>query len=63
MRRRERVIRIFLNEALALRLIGALLTEQYEVRDTGKRYFDMAEYCEWKTTHTQEETQENHKVS
>ena len=53
-RRRERVIRIFPNEASALRLIGALLAEHHEVWSTGKRYFDMTEYIEWKTTQTQE---------
>jgi transposase-like protein len=49
-RQRERVIRIFPNEAAALRLIGALLAEQHEVWSTGKRYFDMTTYDEWKTT-------------
>lgn len=49
-RRRERVIRIFPNEAAALRLIGALLAEQHEVWSTGKRYVDMTAYDEWKTT-------------
>ena len=49
-RRQERVIRIFPNEASALRLIGAALTEQHKVWSTGKRYFDMTEYFEWKTT-------------
>lgn len=62
-RRRERVIRIFPNEASALRLIGALLAEQHEVWSTGKRYFDMTEYFEWKTTQTQEVPQELRKVS
>jgi transposase-like protein len=46
-RRRERVIRIFPNEASAVRLIGALLAEQHEAWSTGKRYFDMTEYFEW----------------
>ena len=63
MRRRERVIRIFPNEASALRLIGALLTEHHEVWSTGKRYFDMTEYFEWKTTQTQGVSQEIRKVS
>jgi transposase-like protein len=63
MRRRERVIRIFPNEASALRLIGALLAEQHEVWSTGKRYFDMAEYFEWKTAQSQEMIQEVQKVS
>ena len=62
-RRRERVIRIFPNEASALRLIGALLTERHEVWSTGKRYFDMTEYFEWKTTQTQEVLPESRKVS
>lgn len=62
-RRRERVIRIFPNEAAALRLIGALLTEHHEVWSTGKRYFDMTEYFEWKTTQTQGVSQDIRKVS
>ena len=62
-RRRERVIRIFPHEASALRLIGALLAEQHEVWSTGKRYFDMTEYFEWKTIQTQEVSQEIRKVS
>jgi putative transposase len=49
-RRRERVIRIFPNEASAVRLIGALLAEQHESWSTGKRYFDMTEYVEWKAS-------------
>jgi transposase-like protein len=63
MRRRERVFRIFPNEASALRLIGALLAEQHEVGSPGKRYFDMTEYIEWKTTQTQEVSQELRRVS
>jgi len=47
-RRREKVIRIFPNEASALRLIGAMLAEKHEAWLTGKRYFDMAEFHEWK---------------
>ena len=53
LRRRERVIRIFPNEASAIRLLGALLAEQHEVWSTGKRYFDMTEYVEWKTSQAQ----------
>ncbi len=45
-RRRERVIRIFPNEASAQRLIGALLAEKHETWSTGKKYFDMTEYLE-----------------
>jgi transposase-like protein len=43
-RRRERVIRIFPNEASALRLMGALLMEQDEKWSTGRKYFDMELY-------------------
>jgi Transposase, Mutator family len=60
---RQRVIRIFPNEASACRLLGALLAEHHEVWSTGKRYFDMAEYFEWKTTQTQEVIQEMRHVS
>ena len=45
-RRRERVIRVFPNDASALRLIGALLAEVSEVWQE-KLYFDMTEYHEW----------------
>ena len=47
-RRRERVIRIFPNSASAERLVGALLQEQHEEWLTGRKYFDMSEYFEWK---------------
>ena len=43
-RRRERVIRIFPNEASAIRLIGALLIEQDEKWSTGRKYFEMDVY-------------------
>ena len=55
-RRREKVIRIFPNEASAKRLIGALLAEQHEVWLTGTRYFDMTEYFEWKDQQELEQT-------
>lgn len=48
-RRRERVIRIFPNDASALRLIGALLAEQNEVWQE-RRYLDMDQFNEWKLT-------------
>jgi Transposase and inactivated derivatives len=47
-RRREKVIRIFPNEDSAMRLIGALLAEKHETWSTGRRYFDMTEFHEWK---------------
>jgi len=45
-RRRERVIRIFPNEASALRLIGALLAEHNEAWQE-RKYLDMDVYYEW----------------
>jgi putative transposase len=45
-RRRERVIRVFPNDASALRLIGALLAEISESWQE-KIYFDMSDYHEW----------------
>ncbi len=49
-RRRESVIRIFPNEDSALRMVGALLSEYHEDWSTGKKYSDMTEYCEWRTS-------------
>lgn len=45
-RRRERVVRIFPNEASALRLMGALLAEIHEEWQ-GRRYLDMDDFHEW----------------
>jgi transposase-like protein len=50
-RRRERVIRIFPNRASVIRLVGALLLEHDEVWTTGKRYFDMSAYWQWREHH------------
>jgi len=47
-RRRERVIRIFPNTDSAMRLLGALLMEQDELWSTGRLYFKMEQYQEWK---------------
>jgi transposase-like protein len=47
-RRRERVIRIFPNEASAHRLLGAYLAETHEDWATGRRYFRMDDYFRWK---------------
>lgn len=47
-RRRERVIRIFPNQESVMRLVGALLMEQDEAWTTGKRYFDMTAYWQWR---------------
>lgn len=43
-RRRERVIRIFPNEESVIRLMGALLMEQDEKWQAGRKYFDMGLY-------------------
>ena len=40
-RRRERVIRIFPNQASVIRLLGALLMEHDERWSTGRKYLDM----------------------
>jgi putative transposase len=45
-RRRERVIRIFPNDASALRLIGALLAEKNEDWGT-RRHLEIDEFTEW----------------
>lgn len=45
-RRRERVIRIFPNEAAALRLFAALLAESHESW-ISRKYLDMDEFHEW----------------
>ena len=50
-RRRERVIRIFPNRESVVRLIGALMMELDEKWATERKFFDMAEYFEWRKTH------------
>lgn len=45
-RRRERVIRIFLNDDSARRLIGTLRAEQNEVWQE-RKYLDRDEFHEW----------------
>jgi len=47
-RRREKVIRIFPNEASAHRLLGAYLAETHEEWTTGRRYFTMGDYFAWR---------------
>ncbi len=46
-RRRQRVIRIFPNEASAERLVGAWLADLHEKWQTGPKYFDMQEFWDW----------------
>jgi transposase-like protein len=47
-RRRQRVIRIFPNEASAKRLIGAWLADLYDTWQAAPKYFDMQEFWDWK---------------
>lgn len=48
-RRRQRVIRIFPNEAAAMRLIGAMLADKNdEWLASSHRYLNMTEYWDWK---------------
>jgi len=51
-RRRERVIRIFPNEASIFRMIGALMAEQHEAWATGRLYLNMDEYVDYKNALT-----------
>jgi putative transposase len=59
-RRRERVIRIFPNRESAVRLLGALLMEQDETWTTGKRYFEMAAYGQWRSNSAEQEAAFQH---
>jgi putative transposase len=47
-RRREKVIRIFPNRESAWRLVGALLAEKHEEWSTGRRYWTMDEFYQWR---------------
>jgi putative transposase len=58
-RRRERVIRIFPNRESVVRLLGALLMEQDEAWTTGKRYFEMTAYEQWRRAHADSADQED----
>jgi putative transposase len=59
-RRRERVIRIFPNRESVIRLLGALLMEQDEAWTTGKRYFDMTAYWQWRSDPAEQEATHLH---
>jgi len=56
-RRREKVIRIFPSEDSAIRMIGALLAEKHEAWLTGRLYFDMTEFHEWRESRMTEQSQ------
>ena len=60
-RRRQRVIRIFPNQAAAERLIGAWLVELHDHWQESVRYFDMQEFWDWKNE--QEEKSSNNKTN
>ena len=47
MRRGERVLRIFPNDASALRLIGSLLAEHHNAWQK-RKFLDLGAYSEWK---------------
>jgi transposase-like protein len=57
-RRREKPIRIFPNQESVYRLVGALCAETHEEWSTGRCYFDMEEFFEWKASHLQEDSSE-----
>jgi transposase-like protein len=57
-RRREKVIRIFPNQASAWRLVGALLAEKHEEWSTGRRYWTMDEFYQWREERTGEHTKD-----
>lgn len=58
-RRREKVLRIFPNEASAIRIIGALLADWHEEWISGNRYFDLTTYWEWKNESAEQSVDEN----
>lgn len=57
-RRREKVIRIFPNQASAWRLVGALLAEKHEEWSTGRRYWTMDEFYQWREERTGKHTKD-----
>ena len=57
-RRREKPIRIFPSVESARRLVGALCAETHEEWSTGRCYFDMEEFFEWRASHLEEDSSE-----
>jgi transposase-like protein len=62
-RRREKVIRIFPNKASAWRLVGALLAEKHEEWSTGRRYWTMDEFYQWREKQASDDTEDLHPES
>ena len=58
-RRRDRVIRIYPNRDLSVRLLGALLMEIDEKRQCGHRYFDMEDDYVWREERRKKEVAES----
>lgn len=58
-RRREKVIGIFPNRKSAERLLGAYIMERDEEWITGRRYFNMQKYWQWKQTQKEKPAQLN----
>jgi putative transposase len=57
-RRREKVIRIFPKKESAWRLVGALLAEKHEEWSTGRRYWTMDEFYQWREQQTDGHTED-----
>jgi putative transposase len=57
-RRREKVVRIFPNQESVYRLVGALCAETHEEWSTGRCYFNMEEFFEWKASCFEEDSSE-----
>ena len=58
-RRRDRVIRIYPNQASAFRIVGALLMEIHEKWTTGRKYLDMDEYWSWRENNLEDLKQDS----
>jgi transposase-like protein len=58
-RRREKVVRIFPNQESVYRLVGALCAETHEEWSTGRCYFDMEEFFEWKASFEEDSSAED----
>ncbi|MCS4117579.1 transposase-like protein [Salinibacter ruber] len=52
------IIRIFPNKAPTRRLVSALLTEQHAEWSTGRHYWRMDEFCQWREKQASEDTED-----